>query len=188
MIRKLQDNPQRTALAIVGVSVWLLLTSIVAGQARSSSPEAQDIAALLADVRQLRMSVDLIATTTPQVELVAARLQIEEGRLTNLVRQLDNVNDDHGKAQKELTELLQQQQSLQAKENQAQSDTARQMANSMMRSLNREIERLRPDVQRLSASQEHLIKEIDAGQRRWRDLSAQLDEIGRELQRRQARR
>ena len=56
------------------------------------------IAALLVEVRQLRIAMERAATTTPQVQLLGARLSVQNERLARVER-------DHDNAKRELDDL-----------------------------------------------------------------------------------
>src|SRR5262245_50764521 len=68
----------------------------VAGPARAQTPApAGDptIQALLGEVRALRVAMEQMASAGPRIQLFTARLQLQETRVNNMIRRLDDVRD-----------------------------------------------------------------------------------------------
>jgi hypothetical protein len=80
-------------------ALWLfggILALAVPAFAQSGAGDT--IAALLVEVRQLRIAMERSATTTPQVQLLGARLSVQNERLARVER-------DHDNAKRELDDL-----------------------------------------------------------------------------------
>src|SRR5918993_551572 len=87
------------AAVVLGAAVNL------SGQS-AAPPRADDVLpAVLAEVRGLRAAMEQMASAGPRVQLFASRLQLQETRITNMIRRLDTVRDRIGESQQEITRL-----------------------------------------------------------------------------------
>src|ERR671912_2413570 len=90
---------------------WLaaavILGAAVNVSGQSAAPPRPDdvLPALLAEVRGLRAAMEQMASAGPRVQLFASRLQLQETRITNMIRRLDTVRDRIGESQQEITRL-----------------------------------------------------------------------------------
>ncbi len=82
---------------------WVAAAVILAGaigvSGQSAAPPAREdvLPALLAEVRGLRAAMEQMASAGPRVQLFASRLQLQEARITNMIRRLDTVRDRMGR-------------------------------------------------------------------------------------------
>ena len=83
---------ERKALWLVGGILALAVPAF------AQTAAGDTIAALLVEVRQLRIAMERAATTTPQVQLLGARLSVQNERLARVER-------DHDNAKRELDDL-----------------------------------------------------------------------------------
>src|SRR5262245_50803779 len=89
VMRVLQPAVLASVLAIV-------VTSIVAGQQQQRAATTDD---LLAEIRGLRTDMNHAAENTIRTQLVTARLTLQEGRLSALALQLNNVRQQLAQSQ-----------------------------------------------------------------------------------------
>src|SRR5688500_4851523 len=74
----------------------------VSGQSATPAPARDDVLnALLAEVRGLRAAMEQMASAGPRVQLLASRLQLQETRINNMIRRLDEVRDRTAAARRE---------------------------------------------------------------------------------------
>ena len=78
----------RTLRAVVGVAVLTAL-AVAAGYAQSQTAVPQDPVA--AEIRALRADLNAYFDSTMRGQLLVARLQVQEGRITSVMRQLQEV-------------------------------------------------------------------------------------------------
>ena len=139
------------------------------------------IAALLVEVRQLRIAMERAATTTPQVQLLGARLSVQNERLARVER-------DHDNAKRELDDL-----SAALAQTAVQADTLdnrvavetnperqRQMVQEQADAKS-QIAELTAREQRLRARESELAGARAAEQQLWAELNRRLDEVERAI-------
>src|SRR5688500_5695173 len=73
----------------LAIAVAALCTFPVLAQSGSTAPGTDALSALLVEVRALRVAMERAATTTPQIQLLAARLSVENERLARATRDAD---------------------------------------------------------------------------------------------------
>jgi chromosome segregation ATPase len=139
------------------------------------------IAALLVEVRQLRIAMERAATTTPQVQLLGARLSVQNERLARVER-------DHDNAKRELDDL-----SAALAQTAVQADTLdnrvavetnperqRQMVQEQADAKS-QVAELTAREQRLRARESELAGARAAEQQLWSELNRRLDEVERAI-------
>lgn len=65
----------------------------------TSGGSSETLSGLLSEVRALRLAVERAASTTPQVQLLTARLTVQNERLTRASREADAAHRDLGRVQ-----------------------------------------------------------------------------------------
>jgi chromosome segregation ATPase len=145
--------------------------------------------ALLAEVKGLRAAMEQMASAGPHIQLLVARLQLEEGRINTMVHRLDGVRDSLTSAQRELDDLVDQQQRTEARLNESgtvpggtvptRDDLMQMLAHSK-----REVANRRAQVARFTAEETQLTQDVAAEQARWTEINQRLDELERALVRR----
>lgn len=145
------------------------------------------LSALLAEVRQLRLAMERAATTTPQIQLLSARLTVQNERLTRAARDLDTTRQElermsvgtAGSASR-LTEL----EEMVSRE----LDAARhRQLVQEHRDVKRQAEQMVVREQQLRAREAELANVASAELGSWTDLNKRLDELERELAARRPR-
>ena len=72
----------------------------------AQAPRTDDVLpALLVEVKGLRAAMEQMAGAGPRVQLFVGRLQLQEGRITGMIRRLDTVRDQLVTARRELEGL-----------------------------------------------------------------------------------
>ncbi|HET7697549.1 MAG TPA: hypothetical protein VFK57_17665 [Vicinamibacterales bacterium] len=175
---------------------WLAAAVIVAGavgvSGQSAAPAAREdvLPALLAEVRGLRAAMEQMASAGPRVQLFASRLQLQETRISNMIRRLDTVRDRIGEAQQELTRLQSEQKQLEAallEEKRSASTGAREeadMATLLIGGVKGKIATAAATLNRYIAEESQLMGDLTTEQGRWNAINQQLDELERALARR----
>lgn len=169
---------------ISGIRVALLASMLAApsvASAQATAPAAPDVfRELLAEVRGLRLAMERAATVGARIQLLVARVQMQEQRITELSRRAVTVREEVGRI-----------------------DVALAQQSGMMKQFERSGARANPDEQReievmvemhkqqIAASEKRrqellnedalLAQQIAADQGRWSDINNQLDELERSL-------
>jgi chromosome segregation ATPase len=169
----------------------VILAAAVTLSGQSAAPARQDdvVAALLVEVRGLRAAMEQLANAGPRVQLFASRLQLQEGRMSNMARRLDTVRDNLAASQREVARLqadLSRMESVVAEQRTAASLEAREeakQAEAMLAQLRGQITIARATENRHAAEEAQLVQDLTSEQGRWLAINQQLDELERALSR-----
>lgn len=152
--------------------------------AQEPAQNADVLPQLLVEVHGLRVAMEQAATTGPRVQLLTGRLQIEEARISDMVRRLDVIHAAETTAAREADELR------------AQSDRLEtDPAGNLTQEDRDQLEKMKPDIKRRLAraqatlegeklEEAQLQTDIATEQARWTAFSDQLDALDRELSKR----
>jgi chromosome segregation ATPase len=166
-------------------AVLILVVLFIAGSSASYGA-AQDgpgvLPALLTEVRGLRAAMEQMAVAGPRVQLALGRLQLQEQRVSTLVRRLETVRDNLAAAQR----LYTQHQNQLAQFDAAAKSTPpeREDVDHMIAVFKGEMSAAAASVQRLTAEESSLAADIATEQGRWADFNQRLEELERTLERR----
>ena len=133
--------------------------------------------ALLTEVRGLRSAIETLAGAGPRVQLLSSRLQLQEGRMTAMIRRLDTVRDNLATAKRDLDRARGLEKML-AGEGSAPGATEDQ---GVLAGFKREIVSAQASVDRLAAEEAQLTQDLTVEQARWTDINRRLDELERAL-------
>lgn len=86
---------------VLGLAGMVVMTVSVLAQ----PPATDTLSALLVEVRQLRMAMERAATTTPQIQLLGARLSVQSERLARAGRDHDSVKQELDEVSASLAQL-----------------------------------------------------------------------------------
>ena len=165
----------KAKLAVIGVAIFALVAA-TAGQSPSSNDP------LLSEVRALRAELNLAAGTSIRTQLLVARLQLQEQRITVIAKQLADVqmmrtSNDAGVSQmsarlKQLDE---------ASRNPSTPADARQQTERELEAMKGPAAMMRQRSAELSAQESQLTGQLASEQSRWTDFNSRLDDIEREI-------
>jgi hypothetical protein len=94
----------RACLA-VGVLAFVGMTTIAIAQNRAE-PSQDVLAQILTEIRAVRVATEQIAATSPRIQVVLGRLQLQEQRLAAANRRLEDVRDRIRAADRGVPEAL----------------------------------------------------------------------------------
>jgi TolA-binding protein len=170
-------------LALIRSAIALLvMTGLVVAQQPAGQPqETATIQSLLKEVHELRLAMERSNQIAPRIQIVLARIQLQEERVRNATRQLQDARDRINDLQIKKTELADRIKQAEAQQTQSADNTARKQ-------LDYEINELKSTVERLaSQEQQYRAKEADANslllgeQSRWNEANDALTSIERSL-------
>ena len=165
----------RVGGVIAGV---VLVTALLAAQ----SPSQQGMPELLVEVRALRAEVNQAAGASMRMQLLLARLTLQEQRISAAARQLADVQRQLAAVTNDRAELesrIGQMKNAIPKE--ALPDEARQAVQVQLDTLDAALTRASAAEQQLRTQESDLSNLITTEQGRWRDFNAKLDELERSL-------
>jgi DNA repair exonuclease SbcCD ATPase subunit len=170
----------RFAIALAVMSVTLLPSPATA---QSAAPPQRDVLAeLLVEVRGLRQAMERAATVGARIQLLVARVQLQEQRIAELSRRLVTVRDELSKIDSEAGGLLLQQTMFQKMmSNTNAPPDEREQAEQMLQNFKTQTAAIEKRRQDLANEESLLMQQVNADQGRWNDANGQLDEIERGL-------
>ena len=139
------------------------------------------IAALLVEVRQLRIAMERAATTTPQVQLLGARLSVQNERLARVERDHDNAKRELDDLSAALAQTAVQADTL---DNRVATETNPERQRQMVQEqadAKSQVAELTAREQRLRARESELAGARAAEQQLWAELNRRLDEVERAI-------
>jgi chromosome segregation ATPase len=161
-----------------GAFVVLVAARPLTGQ----QPQSQDVmSALLVEVRGLRAAMERMASAGPRVQLAMGQLQLQEQRVTTMLRRLDTIRDQKTNAERESTDVRSRVEQLEEAADRAEDPKARKQAALEVLELKRMVERNATDLQRFATEEAELSNAIAAEQSRWADINRRLEELERSL-------
>jgi hypothetical protein len=169
-------------------TVWLVAVTVLVGSSLLPGTSAQPAQApgameqLLIEVRGLRAEVSQAAGASIRTQLLVARLQLQEQRITNLVRQLTEVQTDLAEKTRGRAETLTELKRLEEAENRPLSPEERQQVDQQIKAMKSHLEHELRHHQELLQREAALTDAVSGEQARWSDFNNRLDEIERSLQ------
>lgn len=139
---------------------------------------------LLMEVHGLRLAMEQAATSGPRVQLLTGRLQIEEGRIDQMVRRLDVVHDATAAAAREVGDLQAQSERLDKSDQTDMPQEERNQIEGMKPEIKRHLAQAQSKLDAAKAEETQLQADIASEQSRWTAISQQLDVLDRELSKR----
>jgi hypothetical protein len=172
-------------MAAVAVAVVTLGT--VASTWRPAAAQGQRsedvLPALLVEVRGLRAAMEQMASGGAQAQLLVGRLQLQEGRITSMVRRLDTVRDSLVEARAASSQLQGTMQMLTRGEG-PDANLPQNEKNDMLAGFKVQVTAAKANVERLAAEEMQLSADIAAEQQRWIAINQRLDDLERSLAKR----
>jgi chromosome segregation ATPase len=149
------------------------------------APQEDVLPALLVEVRGLRAAMEQMASVGPRVQLALGRVQLQEQRVNNLLRRLEESRNHLAEAQRNYDRMQQEQQSIAAgiRDPRPDGPPPAELQN-MQRATQQELERLSADIQRMTAEATTLDADLATEQGRWIDLNQRMEALEQSLIRR----
>jgi chromosome segregation ATPase len=167
-------------IAVVVVTLAIVRPSPVLAQ--SSEPPAQRdvLAELLVEVRGLRQAMERAATVGARIQLLVARVQLQEQRIADAARRLTTVRDELSRVDQQAG-AIQGQTAMFEKASPGIPPEQREEMQRMAETFKTQVSLLEKRRQDLSNEESMLMQQVAADQGRWSDVNAQLDDIERTL-------
>jgi hypothetical protein len=169
------------AAAVLGVVGFGALVFAQSGGLRPMPATLDD---LLAEVKGLRADIAQSSGTTIRTQLILARLQVEEQRINNLVKQLADTRDQLTTTRNNISgaeaNIRSSEEELQKTPSPDQRPTPGELK-VLLGWQQVELKRLQSHDQDLQAQQSDLMNQYAVEQSRWNDFNARLDALERML-------
>ena len=172
----------RIKLAVIVVGVIALVAG-TAGQTTSSNDPL-----LLAEVRALRADLAQAAGTSIRTQLLVARLQLQEQRITSVAKQLEETRVQLASMPGGVLQIEQELQQLdeQSRDPNAPAERRRDIERAVPETKAR-LADMQRQIAALTDRESTLAATLAGEQSRWVDFNSRLDEIERELAQRAVR-
>jgi len=167
------------AVVLIGGCLW---AEGVPVRAQQTSTGNDVLPALLTEVKGLRAAMEQMASGSTQAQLLVGRLQLQEGRLTSMIRRLDTVRDTLAAARTQYNQLQGSVQMLQ-KDDEPGGDNKDGLT-GILAGLKSQVGAAKGNVDRLAAEEMQLTADIASEQQRWIAINQRLDELERTLAKR----
>jgi len=165
-------------------AVILAVTAIASGWRAAAAQGARSddvLPALLTEVKGLRAAMEQMASGSTQAQLLVGRLQLQEGRVTSMIRRLDTVRDSLATARTHYEQIAGSVRMLQQGE---EGNASPNELNGILAGLKTQVASAKANVDRLSAEEMQLTADIATEQQRWVAINQRLDELERALAKR----
>ena len=138
---------------------------------------------LLVEVRALRMAMEQMASAGPRVQLAMGRLQLQEQRISTLLRRMDTVREQRAGVERTVATLREDAARNEEMAPQIDNPEERKALAAQGRALKVMADQNATELQRLSSEEAELAGLIATEQARWSDISKRLEELERALMR-----
>ena len=162
-------------------AISLISLSVVLSAQSGSSAAPSSYSELLAEVRGLRADLVKAAHVTGRIQLLSARLSIEEQRLHGLSQQLNEVRDDLARVTSDRVDV-------EARLGQVDTSLTRALpidpqrdAYEFRSQLINRLSGLRDRESELRAHESEVSTQLTSEERRWLDFNSRLDDLERSL-------
>jgi chromosome segregation ATPase len=179
-----------SSVAVAGFIIVIagLAVSTSASQTTARRPAGQQedvLPALLTEVRGLRVAMEQMASAGPRVQLALGRVQLQEQRVNNLLRRVEEGRSHLAETQRKYDQMQQELRGIEGliREPKPDGPPVAELQN-MQRGTEREIARLAADVQRLTAESAAMDADLASEQSRWVDLNQRMEALEQSLVRR----
>jgi hypothetical protein len=165
----------------LAIGVAAACTFPVLAQTGGQTSGTDVLSALLVEVRALRVAMERAATTTPQIQLLAARLGVENERLARATRDADA-------ARQEVERLVSETASLTSRSAEMEEALARETDPERQRQIKMEQAQMKVILEdragqemRLRARESELANLAAAEHTQWVELNRRVDQLEQEL-------
>jgi hypothetical protein len=170
---------------ITGIRVALLVGMLAApsvASAQASAPAAPDVLKeLLVEVRALRVAMERAATVGARIQLLVARVQMQEQRIAELSRRATMVREELGRLDMQIAQHSGMLKQFEGPEARPTNPDEQRAIEGMLEMQKQQIAISEKRRQELISEDALIAQQIAADQGRWSDVSNQLDELERSL-------
>lgn len=176
---------QPSSISWIAAAVILAAVALrtpVAGQTALSNQDT--LAALLVEVRGLRAAMEQMASVGPRVQLAMGRLEVQEQRVSTMVRRADALRDAVSTAQKRVNELQDRLTNIQEDLANGTLDVKRRSEiEGVLPYAKQDLARATADLQRLQTEELDAASQVANEQARWAQFNQLLESLERALAR-----
>jgi uncharacterized coiled-coil protein SlyX len=150
--------------------------------AQAAPPVQRDVLAeLLVEVRGLRQAMERAATVGARIQLLVARVQLQEQRIAESSRRLVAVRDEMSKLDTQSAGVAMNVNMFEKSALSKMPAEEREQMEHMFQGWKNQVAAFDKRKQELANEEAMLLQQVSADQGRWSDVNAQLDDIERSL-------
>jgi uncharacterized phage infection (PIP) family protein YhgE len=165
--------PQRLMLA----AIVLIVPAVMLAQ----STPTDTLSVLLSEVRQLRITMERAALTSPRIQLLGSRLGVQNERLSRASGHLEGLRQNLNRLSASIAQMTAQLQQMEdALAGESDPERRRRLVQEQ-RSLKQVLDQQTAEEQRTRAQETDAYNAFAAEQAAWTELNRRLDELEREL-------
>jgi chromosome segregation ATPase len=168
----------KTHLMLAGAVIAACALPVVA-QSGAGSPDT--LGALLGEVRALRIAIERATSTTPQIQLLAARLTVQNERLMRATQDVDVVRKEISELEGQQTMFATQSAALEEQLGREAEPKVQQELKVQQRALKEQADNVAAAEARVRAREAELSSALSVEQNQWAELNRRLDELERQL-------
>ena len=146
-------------------------------QARPDDP----IRELLSEVRLLRQALERAATTGTRIQLLVARVQLQEQRISDLSRRLDGVRSELRDIDRGLAPMSEQLASFEEAASGSDDPQERKAAEQQVGMMKAQVTGMERRRQELTTDEAFLAQQLATEQNRWVEFNERLEQLERSL-------
>ncbi len=155
-----------------------LASAAIAGAQSDASPT---LTALLQEVRQLRLAIERTATLAPRMQLLLQRVQLQDGKVSRLSRDLQDVRQTVSQVAADAARMREQLPSFEERARQEQNPMQRTEMESRLRAVKGSLEESAAREQQLRAREAELGSQLRTEQATLDEYQARLDKFEKAL-------
>jgi hypothetical protein len=165
------------------LSAAAIMVAALASTVSAQAAPADVLSHLLDEVRALRIAMQQSATAGARIQLLTARLSIQESRVARLARDLEDARINLVRLADSQQRAADMHENLEAMLPVESDPGRRRQLEAELRSIKQQIEMQSSEEQFLRNRESALEASYDAEQARWLEISNRLDELERSLER-----
>jgi uncharacterized coiled-coil protein SlyX len=150
---------------------------IAAAQTRPDDPLRE----LLAEVRLLRQALERAATVGTRIQLLVARVQLQEQRISDLSRRLDSVRSELRDMERGLGPMSEQLASFEESAAESDDPRERKAAEQQVGMMKAQVSAMERRKQELTTDEAFLAQQLATEQNRWVEFNQRLEQLEQSL-------
>ena len=175
-------NTMVGGLVIAAVAVIAAAAGDVAQGRGQAQPDV--LQALLAEVRGLRAAMEQMASAGPRIELALGRLQLQEQRVSTLLRRHAELREGLARLENGVTMTTQEMERMQETARTSADENVQKNAQGLLEETKQRLSIMHNDLQRLRVEEAEIAQALHLEQSRWTEINQRLEELERALSRR----
>jgi len=171
---------------IISTAAFGAITNAAQATARQSAPQQEEVLpALLVEVRGLRAAMEQMASAGPRVQLALGRVQLQEQRVNNLLRRVEEGRTHLSDAQRGYEQMQQDLRGIEGAIRDPRPDgPPLAELQDVQRGRQRDLARLAAEIQRLTGESAAMDADLATEQGRWIELNQRMEALEQTLVRR----